>query len=74
MIDLQDQDFSVTEQENEMLEDFAEKYLSDALRIISTRCATNADHELIYDAICITTALYMRKLKDGEVHTNRKIH
>jgi hypothetical protein len=74
MIDLNDKDLSVLDHENELLENFGEKHLTDALRIISTRSANSADHELIYDAICITTALYMKKLKDGEVHINRIYH
>jgi len=74
MVDLKDQDLAVLSHENEMLEDFAEKYLADAMRIIATRCAREEDHELIYDAICIATAMYMKKLKDGEVHKDRMIH
>lgn len=74
MLDLNDKDFQILDQENAILEDFAEKHLDNALRIISTRSARAEDHELIYDAICIATAFYMKKLKNGEVHQNRTIN
>lgn len=74
MIDLNDKDLSVLDHNNIMIEQFGEKHLNDALRIISTRSARESDHELIYDAICIATAIYMKKLKDGEVHANRVYH
>lgn len=74
MIDLEDKDLSILDREVELLENFGERHLADAFRIIATRSATTADHELIYDAICIATALYMKRLKDGEVHVNRTIN
>jgi hypothetical protein len=74
MIDLNDKDLSILDHDSVIIEQFGEKHLADALRIISTRSATSADHELIYDAICIATAVYMKKLKDGEVHINRVYH
>lgn len=74
MIDLNDKDLSVLDQEVQILENFGEKHLVDALRIIATRSASAADHELIYDAICIATALYMKRLKDGDIHADRSIH
>jgi hypothetical protein len=68
MIDLNDKDLSILDHDSVIIEQFGEKHF------ISTRSATSADHELIYDAICIATAVYMKKLKDGEVHINRVYH
>lgn len=74
MVNLTDQDLATLDHENVLLEDFAEKYLADAMRIIATRSAREEDYDLIYDAICIATVIYMKKLKKGEVHKDRMIH
>lgn len=74
MIDLSDKDLSILDHENEIVEKFGEKHLAAALKIISTRAASAEDNELIYDAICIATALYMKKVKDGEILIGRVIH
>jgi len=74
MVDLKDQDLRALDHENEVLEYFAENYLTDALRIIATRTTEDYDKELLYNAVCIATSLYMRKLKEGKVHQNRALH
>lgn len=73
-IDYNDKDLQILDTEDILLERFAEKYLADALRIISTRTAKARDSELMYDAVCITTAIYMKKVKDGEIHADRVLH
>jgi hypothetical protein len=60
------------EVENMLLGQFGDKFLEDAVRIISTRTVTPFDDELVYEAICIILAIYTRKIHSGEI--NRVLH
>lgn len=68
------EEFDSEQMENEMLKDFADKFLEDAIRLIQTRKYTNLDEPLIYEAMCIVIAIYTRKLHTGEINQYRVIH
>jgi len=60
------------EVENMLLEQFGNRFLEDAIRIIATRTVTPFDNELVYEAMCIIIATYTRKIKSGEI--DRVLH
>ena len=74
MFELDDVDVEILSNDTELLETFAEKYLADAIRIIMTKAYTPLDSDLLYEAVCILTAIYMRKVKDGEIEQNKTLH
>lgn len=59
---------------DEALYAFGEKYLTDATRIIATRIILNADQEMLYTAVTLLTAIYLKKLKDNEFKDAGRIH
>ena len=67
-------EMDVIKLENRMLEEFADNHLQDAIRIITTRYTGIEDYELIYDAVNIVTAMYIKRLRAGECHNNRVLH
>ncbi len=62
------------EMENSMLEHFGENFFEEAVRIINTRTYAETDEPLIHEAMCIIIAIYLRKIKDGEINKDRMIH
>ena len=62
------------EMENELLENFGNLYLRDAMRIISTKVVSVADDAMIHDAMCILVAMYTHKLKSGEINKGIVLH
>ena len=74
MIDLDDVDLHSPDVENQMLEHFGDQFLADAMRIVQSRSFSALDNEVIYEAMCIVVATYIRKAKTGEINKNRILH
>lgn len=62
------------EVENQLLESFGERFLEDAIRIIGTRTYTALDEPLVHEAMCIIVAMYIRKVKLGEINQDKVLH
>jgi len=73
-MDLEDEELQVLDYADSLLENFAEEYLMDALRILNTKLVRDEDYKLMYNAVCIVTTMYMEKIKNGEIHQNRVLH
>jgi hypothetical protein len=67
-------DIDDTDMENELLENFGDKYIADALRIVTTRTMTPLDNEIVYEAMCIIVAMYMNKISTGCINKDRTFH
>jgi hypothetical protein len=67
-------DIDDLDMENELLEGFGDKYIADALRIVTTRITTPLDNEMIYEAMCIIVAMYMNKVNTGSINKDRTLH
>ena len=65
---------NIKDMENQLFENFGEKYLPDVIRILATGTPTYTDGDLIRDALSIILALYTQKLKDGEINSDRTLH
>lgn len=64
MLDLDTEHLS---DENALFKAFGDRYIEDALRVVGTKFSTPADQEMIYEALCIMVAIYMKKVKDGDI-------
>lgn len=53
-------------EENELLEAFGNRYIEDAIRVVSTKVSVPQDQEMVYEALCILVAIYAQKIQDGE--------
>jgi hypothetical protein len=67
-------DIDDLDMENELLEGFGDKYIADALRIVTTRITTPLDNEMMYEAMCIIVAMYMNKVNTGCINKDRTLH
>jgi len=67
-------DINDLEMENELLEGFGDKYIGDALRIVTTKMITPLDNEMLYEAMCIVVAMYMHKVSTGSINKDRVLH
>ena len=67
-------DINDLEMENELLESFGDKYIVDALRIVTTKITTPLDNEMMYEAMCIIVAMYMNKVNTGCINKDRILH
>ena len=74
MFDLEEIDLTSSEIENQMLEHFGDQFLEDAMRVVQTRSFTPMDAPLIHEAMCIIVAMYVRKVKNGEINLDRTFH
>jgi len=74
MFNLEEIDLTSTEMENQMLEHFGDQFLEDAMRIVQNRCFTPLDAPVIHEAMCIIVAMYVRKVKNGEININKVYH
>jgi len=61
------EEITSTEMENKMLEHFGDNFLGEAMRIIGERLYTERDEALVHEAICIVTALYLKRLENGDI-------
>ena len=68
------EEFDFEQVENEMLENFGDKFLEDALRIVQTRTYSALDEPLIHEAMCIVVAIYTRKIREGEINQDKVLH
>lgn len=60
--------------ENVLFQDWGDKYIADALRIVATKTMGPLDNEVVYEAMCIIVAMYMQKVKDGKINQNKVLH
>lgn len=74
MVDLDDIDIHSPEIENRMLEHFGDQFLGDAMRIVQSRMYTPLDGPLVHEAMCIIVAMYVRKVKIGEINKDKVYH
>ena len=74
MFDLDDVDLHSPEIENQMLENFGDQFLEDAMRIVQTRCMNPLDGPAVHEAMCIIVAMYVRKVKIGEINQDKVYH
>jgi hypothetical protein len=63
-----------TDVENALFQDFGDKYIADALRVLTTKHVTILDRDMVYEAICIVVALYMKKVQDGVINQDKVMH
>ena len=74
MINLDDVDLFSPETENQILENFGDQFLVDALRIVQSGVFSPLDKEIAYEAMCIIVAMYIRKVKAGEINNDKVLH
>lgn len=74
MFEIKDSTLTNKEVENLLIEKFGDMYLSEAMRIVSTRVVLPFDDNMIYEAMCIIVALYSQKVKDGEINKDKVMH
>lgn len=67
-------DIDDLDMENELLESFGDKYIGNALRIVTTKTITPLDNEMVYEAMCIIVAMYMNKVNTGSINKDRVLH
>lgn len=72
--DLEDLDLETEHIENELFENFADRFLTDAVRIVATKTIDPMDGELIHEAMCIVVAMYMHKVETGQINQNKVWH
>lgn len=63
-----------SEVENELLEHFGDQFLEDAIRIVQTRNFSELDAPVIHEVMCIIIAMYVRKVKNGEINKSKVWH
>lgn len=59
--------------EDELFRAFGDRYIEDAMRVVTTRLSVPTDQDMIYEALCIIVAMYMQKVQDGKI-AQRVIH
>jgi hypothetical protein len=74
ILDLENLHLDTEHVENELFENFADKYLADAVRIVATKNIGPMDGELIHEAMCIVVAMYMHKVETGQINKNKVMH
>ena len=74
MFNLDELDLISTEMENQMIEYFGDEFLVDAVRIMHNRAFTPLDAPLIHEAMCIVVAMYVRKVRNGEINQEKVYH
>jgi len=67
-------DFNPTELEHQLIENWGDKHIEDAIRIASTSIITPYDSDLIYEAVCIALTVYSNRLRDGKINKDRRLH
>lgn len=60
--------------ENELLEHFGDVYLDDAVRIVNTNKILPSDNKMIHGTMCIIVAMYVNKVRAGEINRNKVYH
>lgn len=73
-MEIEDLELMSPELEDHMLEMFGDQFIADAMRIIQTRNFTVLDGPLVHEAICIVVAMYIRKVKTGEINKDKVLH
>lgn len=59
--------------EDELFQAFGDKYIVDAMRVVTTKCSGIEDQDMIYEALCIIVAMYINKVNTGKI-TERTLH
>ena len=59
--------------EDMLFEAFGDRYINDAMRVVTTKLSSVDDQEMIYEALCIIVAMYIEKVKTGKIN-QRTIH
>lgn len=67
-------DFANMPSEEELILNFSEKYLANAVRIHATQTITSYDVDLVLQAIAIVLTLYYNKESEGKLKDLRTIH
>ena len=65
---------SPIEIENQMLEQFGDEFLENAMSIVQTGRFTSLDAPAIHQAMCIVVSMYIRKIKNGEINQDKVWH
>jgi len=73
-LELEDLEIVSPELENHMLETFGDRFIGDAMRIVQTKQFTVLDGPMVHEAMCLVVAMYIRKIKTGEINTDRVLH
>jgi len=74
MYEIEETYLSSTEMEDQLLQNFGEEFLVEAMRVVQTNSYTKFDGPMIHQAMCVIVAMYIRKLKSGEFYQNRVLH
>ena len=74
MFEIEDSTLTNREVENLLIEKFGDRYLSEAMRIVSTKVILPFDSDMVYEAMCIIVAMYTQKVKDGEINKDKVMH
>ena len=72
--DLAELELDMKDVENQLMENFGDRYLADVIRIVSTQQVTPFDADLVYEAMTVLLAIYTNKLKSGEINQNKVLH
>ena len=73
-MDINSEFLNQREFENDLIEKFGDRFLTDAVRVLSSRRITPPDIELIHEALSILIAMYLSKVKSGEIEQDRVLH
>ncbi len=64
----------IKEIENTMFQNFGDKHISEAIRLVNTKIILPTDNDMIHEALCIIIAMYMQKIKDGVLNADKVLH
>ena len=60
--------------ENEALETFGERYMAEAMRIVTTKIILPQDTDMIQYTMALCMGIYMQKLRNGEIERDKVVH
>jgi hypothetical protein len=60
--------------ENQLIETFGDVFIIDAIRILGGNIDIPGDAAVIHEALSIVVAMYVRKIKAGEINKNKVYH
>ena len=62
-----------TSEEDALFKLFGDRFIDDALRVVTSKHSFPEDQEMIYEALCIIVSMYLKKVQDGKID-KRVVH
>lgn len=59
--------------ETDLVENFSDHYIHDAHRVAVSKIIKPEDYQMMYDAVCVLVAMYMKKINEGLIE-DRILH